>query len=112
MDINIKYKEVDKKARIENIVRDIQERTEHGFVHNSVLGWVNVIDSLYKEDSKQIESVEIWRELIKNTPLKLVTLMQDRRTLDIVQEYTSMCLDKSELSQYIDILQQIHNQME
>jgi hypothetical protein len=114
MDINIKYKEVDKKAEIEKIVNDIKERTNRGFIHNSTSSWVGVIESVYKEDSKQIESVEFnsrytneFRTIIRN----------DGETVKIIYADSCGCngirrtYNKSELSQYINLLQQIEKQM-
>jgi uncharacterized protein (DUF2126 family) len=52
MDIQIKRKEVDKKAKLRELVPNV-----HGNIHRDAL--IDAIDKLYKEESKEIEGVEI-----------------------------------------------------
>jgi hypothetical protein len=112
MDINIKYKEQNKQEMLTSIIDDIKERTEHKFTRNNTAEWVKVIDAIYKEDSKQIESVEI-RHPQANTIIQ--TIGRDMRIIYPSgggQPGQSRTYTKSELSQYINLLQQIHDQLE
>jgi hypothetical protein len=73
MDINIKYKQQDKKEEVYNLVKKYKSKIlqAQGEELESLLlamfdkNFVQLIDAIYKEDSKQIESVEISGHYLK-----------------------------------------------
>jgi hypothetical protein len=111
MDIKIKYKEVDKKAEgsfiLGNMIDDFKRYGSVRFMY-----YMDKIDSLYKEDSKQIESVEIsdrYRKLYCNLDIKSKMALIGVSNPD---ESANIALKKAELEQYIKTLWLIHNQLE
>jgi hypothetical protein len=108
MDIQIKYKEVDKKAEVLRLI----EGYRTGFGCNSS-ATLNAIDKLYKEESKEIESVTIVNPFEEKEHIFQANIVKGRHNDSV---YLSMPAiwkqDKGCLKQYIDILTKIHDQMD
>jgi hypothetical protein len=111
MEIKIKYKEVDKVNAVKQIIAEVIEVTRH----NHPIGateTARLIDTVYKENNKLIDSVDISRTFIADAPIRLIKLDADKRALVIEQAYQCIAVNKEELSQYISILTAIEKQME
>jgi hypothetical protein len=112
MDINIKYKEIDKKA----IVRECLEHRTETLKGMDINNTVDFIDAIYKEDSKQIKSAEIRKETEYSKYILEAYINTDNGvTLRVGSQGKAtdgIDFNKSELSQYINLLQQIEKQME
>jgi hypothetical protein len=111
MDIKIKHKEVDKKAEIDKLFKELADPCNKINL-NCQTGLANLVDAIYKEESKQIESVEIskYPSLIK------MVLKTDGKLLGInivaLGKIMAVSYTKSELEQYINTLQLVHSKME
>jgi hypothetical protein len=111
MDIQIKYKEVDKKAEVTKLLIKVKKTPYY-------VGEVELadkIDKLYKEESKEIESINIVNDDIK---ILIGYLSETKQLIAVVKtdiaigsQFTEV-FDKKALGQYIDILTKIHNQMD
>lgn len=110
MDIQVKYKEVDKKAKVEKILENPIARYSPKIVDY-------LIDAIYN-DENDIESATI-----KGDAYKIKVIPRNVRGRACISTYdydrdgdveASIHIDytKQELAQYIDILQKIHAQME
>lgn len=109
MEVKIKYKEIDKKAEVEKGIREYMNRT----YPISIQKIVGIVDAIYKEDSKQIESVEIPSVFNECPHIFRADIKQDKHKDSV---YMSMPVvwkvDKGTLSEFIDILTTIKNQIE
>jgi hypothetical protein len=108
MDIQIKYKEVDKKAKVHNTLLQVAVLPMPGKIANAV----NYIDKLYKEDGKEIESVTIPDLFNMEDHIFKATIVNGKN-----KDYAFMSmpavlkLDKGCMSEFIDALLKIFNQM-
>jgi hypothetical protein len=101
MDIQIKYKEVDKKAEVLRLI----EGYRTGFGCNSS-ATLNAIDKLYKEESKEIEYIDI-------KPLGIMLEQwQTRKLLWMGTEKETARLEKSQVAELIKGLQNLYIQMD
>lgn len=114
MEVNIKYKEIDKKAEVLECLINRTETIRGMDFKNTV----DFIDAIYKEDSKQISRAEIRiGDFITNT---ISTSTKEKSDVVFGIEYKcgktcdyfDTVINKEELTQYIDILTTIKNQME
>jgi hypothetical protein len=117
MDINIKYKEIDKKERVKQALQQaVEECTPWAESLNLQERQVELIDAIYKEDSKQIKSAEIRKETEYSKYILEAYINTDNGvTLRVGSQGKAtdgIDFNKSELSQYINLLQQIEKQME
>jgi hypothetical protein len=110
MDIKIKYKEVDKKARAQKEIIECLQDLKDGkikFGYQAVAVVLpDVIDAIYKEDSKQIESIEIKHQVGMGYYPTTLSVNKDKLYIDN-EPFT-----KAELEQYIKTLWLVHNQLE
>lgn len=109
MDINIKYKEIDIENEVMKQLQSVINNMKEGFCP-SVSAYAKSIDAIYKEDSKKIESVEI-KHFVVDEEYQLID-KELRHGFKWGNEGSMEYITKSELSQYINLLQQIHEQME
>jgi hypothetical protein len=113
MELNIKYKEIDKGAKVLEILDAYSNYTRSAQKAPGIIkAYSNAIGNVYKEDSKLIDSVEISRTFVKDTPIKLIRLDVDKRALITDQAYQCIAMNKEELKQYINMLTAIEKQIE
>lgn len=103
MEVNIKYKEIDRKTIVaEAMLRVLNECSPWADKKTLFKMQAEAIDKIYKEDSKQIESVEFDKPC-------------SGFGIDVFARHINMCgmpLDKENVGQVIDILTTIKDQME
>lgn len=118
MDIQIKYREGDKKAKIAEL---IGEAVREGMRHNGKFRdkLVNQIMSVMNEESvynqtkeKEIESVEIskYSSVVKMILKSCGNLLGIN--IQVSDKIHAVSFEKYEVKEIIEILQQIHDQMD
>jgi hypothetical protein len=119
MDIQIKYKEVDKKTEVQNLVcRAVNEAMNQNGKFRACI--INQIMSVMDEKSfyNRIKSKEIERVIITKGNVEYRIYPNCMKPIEVSlqcfqeNECTLLSLSKSELKQYIDILTKIHDQMD
>jgi hypothetical protein len=106
MDINIKYKEIDKVAAVHKLLMG-------NSVLPSKLMLAKAIDAIYKEDSKQIERVEIGN--CKNAVAGMdIEVFKDMARIGIRVGFKTQFMEtnKTGLDEIIKVLTDISNQLE
>ena len=114
MNVDIRYKVIDKKVEVNKIITEAINNYKGYAPHCEIRhdAYANRVEAIYKEDSKQIESVEIKRKDIKIIVCGQLISMTHTSKVGYQTYAISKPFNKSELSQYIDILTTIKNQME
>jgi hypothetical protein len=118
MDIKIKYKPIDKVAEVQDII----EKAIQGPCTFSFKGIAEIIDNVYKEDSKQIAHIRV--TLGEYHGLKHILYYEptaDKKHVEIeyhehAEELGSIQgmfkINKAELDEYIKALTDISNKLE
>jgi len=102
MEVNIRYKEINKKA----IVDEVLEAYRCGYNTPTKELIAETIDRIYKENSKHIESVTVLHRIKSG-----YEFLKEMKLKDNILTINYEDFDKAELSQLIDILTTIKNQM-
>lgn len=110
MDIQIKYREPDRSKQVHSMILDWSIRRSPGYTAKDA---AQAIDKLYKEESKEIESVTIVSPFGVNKHLFQATISKGKHgDSAILSIPNTLKTDKVTLSKIIELLQQIESQME
>jgi len=114
MKVNIRYKVIDEVKNVEKLLEECALKHECTYVDHKTLNqiYARKIDAAYREGSRQIESITMGNE---QRGVYCYSSEQAKIALVGIQnldEQANIALTKVELSQYIDMLIAIRDQME
>jgi hypothetical protein len=112
MDTQIKYKEVDKMTEVIKLIAGYKSDILKGAQTFTPRCMADIIEAIYKEKGNKIESVEIkkYSSVVKMILKSCGNLLGiNIQVSDLIH---AISLEKHEVGQLINILQQIHDQMD